>query len=96
MTQIWSMKKEQSDAAKKKPKTSAAQIRVQKGQSSPHLPSSLCGADGDLGETLTDLTELELPSTMTTNFPDPADLLNFTLTIQPDEGVASLSSLRDR
>ncbi|PLW10852.1 hypothetical protein PCANC_25656 [Puccinia coronata f. sp. avenae] len=54
----------ESDAAKKKPKTSAAQIRVQK-----------------------DLTELELPSTMTTHFPDPTDLLNFTLNINPDEGM---------
>lgn len=34
-----------------------------------------------------DLTELDLPSTMKTHFPDPADLLNFTLTITPDEGV---------
>lgn len=34
----------------------------------------------------TDLTELDLPSTMKTQFPDPADLLNFTLTITPDEG----------
>lgn len=33
-----------------------------------------------------DLTELDLPSTMKTTFPDPADLLNFTLTITPDEG----------
>ncbi|PLW50107.1 hypothetical protein PCASD_01874 [Puccinia coronata f. sp. avenae] len=64
MIKIWSMKKAESDAAKKKPKTSAAQIRVQK-----------------------DLTELELPSTMTTHFPDPTDLLNFTLTINPDEGM---------
>jgi hypothetical protein len=31
ISQIWSMKKAESDAAKKKPKTSAAQIRVQKG-----------------------------------------------------------------
>ena len=29
--QIWSMKKNEDAAAKKKPKTSAAQIRVQKG-----------------------------------------------------------------
>jgi ubiquitin-conjugating enzyme E2 M len=34
-----------------------------------------------------DLTELDLPSTMKTHFPDPADLLNFTLTITPDEGM---------
>ena len=33
-----------------------------------------------------DLTELELPDTMKTNFPDPADVLNFALTITPDEG----------
>ena len=37
----------------------------------------------------TDLTELDLPSTMKTHFPDPADLLNFTLTITPDEGTLS-------
>ena len=34
-----------------------------------------------------DLTELDLPSTMKTHFADPADLLNFTLTITPDEGM---------
>jgi len=34
-----------------------------------------------------DLTELDLPSTMKTEFPDPTDLLNFTLTITPDEGM---------
>ncbi|KAL9716482.1 NEDD8-conjugating protein ubc12 [Leucoagaricus gongylophorus] len=66
MIKIWSMKKDENAAAKKKPKTSAAQIRVQK-----------------------DLTELDLPSTMKTTFTDPADLLNFTLTITPDEGMYS-------
>jgi len=64
MLKIWSMKKNEDAATKKKPKTSAAQIRVQK-----------------------DLTELDLPSTMQTTFADPADLLNFTLTITPDEGM---------
>jgi len=64
MIKIWSMKKNEDAAAKKKPKTSAAQIRVQK-----------------------DLTELDLPSTMKTHFADLADLLNFTLTITPDEGM---------
>lgn len=34
-----------------------------------------------------DLTELDLPSTMVTHFANPADLLNFTLTITPDEGM---------
>ncbi|KZV76927.1 hypothetical protein PENSPDRAFT_645685 [Peniophora sp. CONT] len=64
MLKLWTLKKNEEAAAKKKPKTSAAQIRVQK-----------------------DLTELDLPSTMKTNFPDPADLLNFSLTITPDEGM---------
>ncbi|KAG2155552.1 ubiquitin-conjugating enzyme/RWD-like protein [Suillus clintonianus] len=64
MIKIWSMKKNEDAATKKRPKTSAAQIRVQK-----------------------DLTELDLPPTMKTNFPDPTDLLNFTLTITPDEGM---------
>lgn len=33
-----------------------------------------------------DLTELDLPSTMTTHFPVETDLLNFELTITPDDG----------
>jgi len=33
-----------------------------------------------------DLSELSLPRSCTTDFPDPDDLLNFKLTIQPDEG----------
>lgn len=36
---------------------------------------------------LPDLTELDLPSTMKTVFPDPNDVLNFKLTITPDEGI---------
>ena len=35
----------------------------------------------------TDLNELSLGSTMKTNFPNPDDILNFTLTIEPDEGM---------
>ncbi|WWC59517.1 uncharacterized protein I303_102073 [Kwoniella dejecticola CBS 10117] len=64
MIKLWSVKKDEEAANKKKPRMTAAQLRVQK-----------------------DLTELELPSTMTTHFPDPADVLNFTLTITPDEGI---------
>ncbi|KDE04070.1 NEDD8-conjugating enzyme UBC12 [Microbotryum lychnidis-dioicae p1A1 Lamole] len=64
MIKIWSMKKNEDAAAKKKPKTSAAQIRVQK-----------------------DLTELDLPPTMKTHFADAEDLLNFELTITPDDGM---------
>ncbi|WOO80853.1 NEDD8-conjugating enzyme UBC12 [Vanrija pseudolonga] len=61
MIKIWSLKKEQEASAKKKPKTTAAQLRVQK--------------------------ELELPDTMKMVFPDPADVLNFTLALTPDEGI---------
>ena len=35
----------------------------------------------------TDLNDLDLSSTMTTTFPNPDDILNFTLTITPDEGM---------
>lgn len=34
-----------------------------------------------------DLSELSLGSTMKTEFPDPDDILNFVLTIDPDEGM---------
>ncbi|KAA6411641.1 MAG: NEDD8-conjugating enzyme UBC12 [Lasallia pustulata] len=34
-----------------------------------------------------DLSELSLGSTMRLAFPDPDDILNFTLTIEPDEGM---------
>ncbi|GAA95788.1 uncharacterized protein L969DRAFT_87820 [Mixia osmundae IAM 14324] len=34
-----------------------------------------------------DITELDLSSTMKTDFPDPTDLLNFKLSITPDEGM---------
>jgi ubiquitin-protein ligase len=34
-----------------------------------------------------DLSELSLGSTMKTNFANPDDILNFTLTIEPDEGM---------
>ncbi|CEH15624.1 e2 ubiquitin-conjugating enzyme [Ceraceosorus bombacis] len=69
MIKIWSLKKDEETARKKKPKTSPAQLRVQK-----------------------DLTELELPTTMKTTFPDPADVLNFQLNIQPDEGMYKAGS----
>lgn len=34
-----------------------------------------------------DLSELSLGSTMSTDFPEPDDILNFVLTIEPDEGM---------
>jgi ubiquitin-conjugating enzyme E2 M len=33
------------------------------------------------------MTELDLPSTMDIQYPDPDDQLNFTLVINPDEGM---------
>ncbi|KAJ6621187.1 putative ubiquitin-conjugating enzyme E2 [Mycena sp. CBHHK59/15] len=72
---------ERGRGSEKEAKDQRAQIRVQKGSYSRPRPSE----PPVLIETL-DLTELDLPSTMKTNFPDPADLLNFSLTITPDEG----------
>ena len=34
----------------------------------------------------TDITELSLPSTMNIEFPNEDDILNFNLSIEPDEG----------
>lgn len=39
------------------------------------------------GMGLVDITELDLPTNIKTIFPDPADILNFELTIDPDEGA---------
>ncbi|KOS21430.1 NEDD8-conjugating enzyme UBC12 [Escovopsis weberi] len=80
MLKIWSMKKEQKQAENaegqaaggKKKKVTAAQLRVQK--------ALTC-------TTRVDLSELSLGSTMSTTFPDPDDILNFVLTIEPDEGM---------
>jgi len=41
-----------------------------------------------------DITELDLPTNIKTIFPDPADILNFELTIDPDEGACADGSLR--
>jgi ubiquitin-conjugating enzyme E2 M len=38
-------------------------------------------------DALADVSELSLGSTMTTEFPDPDDILNFVLHIEPDEGL---------
>jgi ubiquitin-conjugating enzyme E2 M len=70
-------------SATKKPKISAAQIRVQKGSTIIH--NTL---------TSTDLTELSLPSTMRISFSNPDDILNFTLTIEPDEGMSLILDTR--
>ncbi|KAL6721337.1 Chitin synthase, class 3 [Lecanora helva] len=63
-------------AGPKKKKVTAAQLRVQKGTQTVDANSP-------------DLAELEgtLGKTMKTSFPNPDDILNFTLTIEPDEGM---------
>ena len=72
MLNIMSLKKNKAAAAaSKKPKTTAAQIRIQKGND--HLIFDLSDMD-------------QLPSTMTLDFPDPNDVFTFGLTIRPDEG----------
>ena len=78
------MKKNEDAVARRRPKTSAAQIRVQKGKD--HLQCwERLSAISRAGEL--DLTELDLPPTMKTFFPDTNDLLNFNLIIEPDEGA---------
>jgi ubiquitin-conjugating enzyme E2 M len=77
------MKKNEEAAAKKKPKTSAAQIRVQKGlyiHVMGNYSVYYCCS-------FLDLTELDLPSTMKLYHADATNLLNFELTITPDEGL---------
>lgn len=76
------MKKKEAADAKKRPKMSAAQLRVQKG-------TPVRDASGPVADVPLDLTELELPDTMKTDFPDPSDVLNFKLTITPDEGSSN-------
>eukprot|EP00126_Sphaerothecum_destruens_P015102 Sdes_comp9018_c0_seq1m439 len=41
-----------------------------------------------------DINDLELPNTCTVDFPNPDDLLNFTLTISPDEGFYKAGKFR--
>ena len=86
------MKKNEEAAAKRKPKTSAAQIRVQKGWYIYTMGncSLLIAVLWHL-----DLTELDLPSTMKLHHPDATNLLNFELTITPDEGLILNKSFGD-
>ncbi|OMP88966.1 NEDD8-conjugating enzyme UBC12, partial [Diplodia seriata] len=75
---------ENAAAGQKKKKVTAAQLRVQKG-------GEIYSRHGHLERELTfiptDLSELSLGSTMKTEFPNPDDILNFVLTIEPDEGM---------
>lgn len=36
-----------------------------------------------------DLAELDIPDTIKLDFPDPSNILNFNVTIHPDEGILS-------
>jgi ubiquitin-conjugating enzyme E2 M len=72
MLKIWSMKKEQKDAENAE------------GQAAGGKKKKVTAAQLRVQK---DLSELSLGSTMTTTFPNPDDLLNFTLTIEPDEGM---------
>jgi ubiquitin-protein ligase len=59
---------------------SSARKKVRKLSFAYHLGSQALTA-------LTDLEELSLGATMKTHFPNPDDILNFKLTIDPDEGM---------
>merc|ERR1712000_607225 len=72
MLKIWSMKKEQKDAENAE------------GHASGGKKKKITAAQLRVQK---DLSELSLGDTMETDFPDPDDILNFVLTIEPDEGM---------
>ncbi|PHH66948.1 hypothetical protein CDD81_5300 [Ophiocordyceps australis] len=72
MLKIWSMKKEQKQAENAE------------GQAAGGRKKKVTAAQLRVQK---DLSELSLGSTMRTEFPDPDDILNFTLVIEPDEGM---------
>ena len=94
----FSQKKEQAaanaDGGPKKKKVTAAQLRVQKGTvaiQTKRLTIRLDILFPSMFFLLTspppDLSELSLGGTMRTHFPNPDDILNFSLVIEPDEGM---------
>ncbi|QUC23283.1 uncharacterized protein UV8b_07524 [Ustilaginoidea virens] len=72
MLKIWSMKKEQKQAENAE------------GQAAGGKKRKVTAAQLRVQK---DLSELSLGSTMKTEFPDSDDILNFVLTIEPDEGM---------
>ncbi|KAM0281563.1 hypothetical protein ACHAQH_003431 [Verticillium albo-atrum] len=72
MLKIWSMKKEQQKAEN-------AENAAAGGKKKKVTAAQL--------RVQKDLSELSLGKTMKTDFPDPDDILHFTLTIEPDEGM---------
>lgn len=80
MLNIMSLKKKAAENGPKRQKTSAAQIRVQKGKRVLTRPRA--------DSIPSDLSDLDaLPKTMNMTFPDPNDIFNFELSIKPDEGT---------
>lgn len=71
MLKIWSMKKEQQKAENAEVAAGGKKKKVTAAQL----------------RVQKDISELSLGPTMKTDFPDPDDILNFTLTIEPDEGL---------
>jgi ubiquitin-conjugating enzyme E2 M len=71
MIKIWSMKKAQQQAENAETEGGLKKKKVTAAQL----------------RVQKDLSELSLGSTMSTEFPDPDDILNFVLTIVPDEGM---------
>ncbi|EFX03430.1 nedd8 conjugating enzyme [Grosmannia clavigera kw1407] len=72
MLKIWSMKKEQQKAEN-------AEGAAAGGKKKKVTAAQL--------RIQKDLSELSLGNTMRIDFPDPDDILNFVLTIEPDEGM---------
>jgi len=71
MLKIWSMKQKQEKDAAAEGAAGAKKKKVTAAQL----------------RVQKDLSDLSLGATMFTDFPDPDDILNFTLTIEPDEGM---------
>lgn len=71
MLKIWSMKKQKEQDEKEENASGPAKKKV--------TPALL--------RVQKDISDLQLPSTMKTIFPNPDDLLNFELSIEPDEGM---------
>ncbi|KAL1839701.1 hypothetical protein VTJ49DRAFT_1238 [Mycothermus thermophilus] len=74
MLKIWSMKKEQQKAENAAEGTTAAAPKKKKVTAAQLRVQK-------------DLSELSLGNTMSTEFPDPDDILSFILYIEPDEGM---------
>ncbi|KAH8293666.1 hypothetical protein KR054_002621 [Drosophila jambulina] len=88
MIKLFTLKQQKKDGEQKgsggggqQKKASAAQLRIQKG--APRSVSMVISLHLSLPA---DISELNLPKTCATDFPDPDDLLNFKLIISPDEG----------